>query len=341
MPVLSYRQPGLVLAIDSPASRQQVCDLQHDLRSLGYLRRGIDGAFGPGTRKAVMAFQYDLLKNAGRGSDGSAPVRVVDYNRGRVTAVDGRVDQSLVAVLSDVLDDAAFPKLPFSKNPAEDNRKIAVSIAALPSTRAPTPYLVAILKQESGLMHFVVPSGGDQDDFVVVGTDTNSGDPNVITSRGYGAGQFTLFHHPPRPEEVAGPILDPGHNVARAADLLRDKFDGFVNGPTSTADDRIAEIGRGPLRICKYAPSDPRYMTDCRNCALNAGFTTTSPGLPVFAGSSTTWAPTQYYGTATYRNVPVRDRIGCDWPYAVRRYNGGGINSYHYQVKVLKNLAAG
>ncbi len=132
MPALSYRQPGLVIAIDSPASRQQVCDLQHDLRSLGYLRRGIDGAFGPGTRKAVMAFQYDLLKNAGKGSDGSAPVRVVDYNRGRVSAVDGRVDQSLVAVISDVLDDAAFPKLPFSKTPAEDNRKIAVSIAALP-----------------------------------------------------------------------------------------------------------------------------------------------------------------------------------------------------------------
>lgn len=341
MPALSYRQPGLVLAIASPASKQQVCDLQHDLRSLGYLRRGIDGAFGPGTRKAVMAFQYDLLKNAGRGSDGSAPVRVVDYNRGRVTAVDGRVDQSLVAVISDVLDDAAFPKLPFSKTPAADNRKISVEIAALPSTRVPTPYLCASRKQESGMMHFVVPSGGDQDDFVVVGTDTNSGDPNVITSRGYGAGQFTLFHHPPRPEEVAGPILDPGHNVARAADLLRDKFDTFVNGPTSVADDRIAEIGKGPLRLCKYAPSDPRYMTDCRNCALNAGFTTTSPGLPVFPGSSTTWAPTQYYGTATYQNVPVRERIGCDWPYAVRRYNGGGINSYHYQVKVLKNLAAG
>ncbi|MET0400693.1 MAG: peptidoglycan-binding domain-containing protein [Longimicrobiaceae bacterium] len=341
MPALSYRQPGLVLAIDSPGTKQQVCDLQHDLRSLGYLRRGIDGSFGPGTKKAVMALEYDLLHNTGRGSDGSAPVRVVDYNRGRVSAVDGRVTQALVEVISDILDDPNFPTLPFSKTAAADNQKIAGQIAALPSTRVPTPYLVAILKQESGLMHFVVPSGGDQDDFVVVGTDTNSGDPNVITSRGYGAGQYTLFHHPPRPEEVTGVILDPGRNVARAADLLRDKFDGFVNGPTSTADDRIAEIGTGPLRICKYAPTDPRYMTDCRTCALDAGFRTTSPGQPVFPGSSTTWAPTQYYGTATYQNVPIRERIGCDWPYAVRRYNGGGINSYHYQVRVLKNLASG
>lgn len=339
MPVLSYRQPGLVLAVDSPAARQQVCDLQHDLRSLGYLRRGIDGAFGPGTQQAVRALQFDLLHNAGTGSDGSAPVRVVDYNRGRVAAVDGRVDQSLVEVISDILDDARFPKLPFSKTPAADNQKIAIQIAALPSTRVPTPYLVAILKQESGMMHFVVPAGADQDDFVVVGCDTNSGDPSAITSRGYGAGQYTLFHHPPRPEEVTGLILDPGHNVARAADLLRDKFDGFVNGPTSTADDRIAEIGKGPLRICKYAPSDPRYMTDCRACCAAAGFRDTAAGLPVFPGSSTTWAPTQYYGSASYKNVPVREKIGCDWPYAVRRYNGGGINSYHYQAKVLKNLA--
>ncbi|MEW5931192.1 MAG: peptidoglycan-binding domain-containing protein [Gemmatimonadota bacterium] len=339
MPVLSYRQPGLVLAIGSPAAKQQVCDLQHDLRALGYLRRGIDGAFGPGTQKAVRALQFDLLHNAGKGSDGSAPVRVVDYNRGRVAAVDGRVDQTLVEVISDILDDTRFPKLPFSRTPAADNQKIAIQIAALPSTRVPTPYLVAILKQESGLMHFVVPAGADQDDFVVVGTDTNSGDPSVITSRGYGAGQYTLFHHPPRPEEVTGLILDPGHNVARAADLLRDKFDGFVAGPTSTADDRIAEIGRGPLRICKYAPSDPRYMTDCRACCAAAGFRDTAPGLPVFPGSGTVWAPTQYYGTASYKNVPVRERIGCDWPYAVRRYNGGGINSYHYQAKVLKNLA--
>ena len=339
MPVLSYRQPGLVISTASPASHQQVCDLQKDLRALGYLRRGIDGAFGPGTQRAVMALQNDLLRNAGNGSDGSAPVRVVDYNRGRVAAADGRVDQGLVECISEMLDDARFPKLPFSVDPAGDNRKIAIQIAALPSTRVPTPYLVAILKQESGLMHYVVPRGGDEDDFVVVGTDTNSGDPNVITSRGYGAGQYTLFHHPPRQEEVDQFILDPGHNVERAAALLRDKFDGFVNGPTSTADDRIAEIGRGALRICKYAASDPRYMTDCRACAAAAGFRSIRPGLPVFPGSSTAWAPTQYYSTASYDGVPVREKIGCDWPYAVRRYNGGGINSYHYQAKVLKNLA--
>lgn len=339
MPTLSYRQSGLVMSATRPGSKQQVCDLQRDLRSLGYLRRGIDGQFGGGTQKAVMALQHDLLRNDGRGSDGHAPVRIIDYNRGRVTAADGVVTQALVECIAEMLDDVRFPKLPLSPTPADDNRKIAVRIAALPSTRVPTPYLVAVLKQESGMMHFAEPRGADdQDTFVVVGTDANSGDPNVITSRGYGAGQYTLFHHPPRPEEVAGVILDPGQNVERAAELLRDKFDGFVNGPTSSADDRVAEIGRGPLRICKYAPSDARYMTDCRACAAAAGSRGIRQGLPVFAGSTTTWAPTQYYATASYDGVPVREKIGCDWPYAVRRYNGGGINSYHYQARVLKFL---
>lgn len=339
MPTLSYRQPGLVLEIGSAASRSQVADLQRDLRALGYLRRGIDGDFGPGTARAVRALQHDLLRNSGGGSDGKAPVRVVDYNRGRVAGVTGKVDQKLVECIAEMLDDARFPKLPAAQDPAEENRKVAVRIAALPPTRVPTPFLVAVLKQESGLMHYAVPRGSDTDSFIVVGTDTNAGDPDVITSRGYGAGQYTLFHHPPRPEEVSGFMLDPGKNVERAAAHLREKLDGFVNGPTSKADDRIAEIGTGPLRLCKHAPSDPRYMTDCRACCTAAGTRSIRPGLPVLPGSSTKWEPTQYYAKASYDGVPVREKLGCDWPYAVRRYNGGGINSYHYQVKILKNLA--
>ena len=42
-------------------------------------------------------------------------------------------------------------------------------------------------------------------------------------------------------------------------------------------------------------------------------------------------------GSRTKR-VPARATLGCDWPYAVRRYNGGGVNSYHYQYEVLQRL---
>ena len=52
--------------------------------------------------------------------------------------------------------------------------------------------------------------------------------------------------------------------------------------------------------------------------------------------------PTQYYemSSPAYRNVPVPSAVECDWPYAVRRYNGAGINSYHYQVRVMQHLLA-
>jgi hypothetical protein len=192
-------------------------------------------------------------------------------------------------------------------------------------------------------MHFAVPAqqSGDEDSFIVLGTDRNAGDRHVITSRGYGAGQYTLFHHPPRPEDVTGVMLDPVKNVQRAARELREKFDRFVVGPDSRADDRIAEIGTSQaraLRECRFAPGDPRRMRDCVTCVAAAGTRTVSPGLPVHAGASTRWAPVpELYSMPTFA-MPARERLGCDWPYAVRRYNGGGLKSYHYQARVLRNL---
>jgi hypothetical protein len=42
----------------------------------------------------------------------------------------------------------------------------------------------------------------------------------VVTSRGYGAGQYTLFHHPPAPQEVTDLMLNVTKNVQRAAGEL-------------------------------------------------------------------------------------------------------------------------
>ncbi len=61
-------------------------------------------------------------------------------------------------------------------------------------------------------------------------------------------------------------------------------------------------------------------------------------GRPVHPGASLKWEPTQHYPSATYPDVSDRTGFACDWPYAVRRYNDGGINSYHYQARVLINL---
>lgn len=341
MLALRYRQPGLLLKRGGDASPAQVRELQHHLRQLGYLREFIDGKYGSGTERAVRALQHDLQKNDGRGRDGRAPVRVCDYNDGRVGRVTGMVNQNMVECISAMLDDPAFPKLPLATDPKAENRRVRARLAALPAGQVPVPFLMAVLMQESGLKHYREPGPGDEDAYIVVGLDTNAEADHIITSRGYGAGQYTLFHHPPAAAEVRDFVLDPARNVSKAAGELREKFDRFVAGPTANtrADDRTAELGAGPLRLCKYSAGDSRYMTDCVQCARDAGLVNIHSGsTPVFAGSSLKFAPTQYYKSGSYTGVPRRAGIGCDWPYAIRRYNGAGINSYHYQARVLLHL---
>jgi hypothetical protein len=220
------------------------------------------------------------------------------------------------------------------------NRDAFNKVASLPSDTVPTPFLLGVTLQESDGMHFHQPGAGDNDGFVTVGLDhNNKAAPTAITSRGYGIGQFTLFHHPPRPEEVSSFISDPAQNVTTAIKELREKFDGFIIGPADKADDRIHEAGTGPLRMCQFAPGDPRRMKACVQCLRDSGVTQIVAGqTPVFAGTSETYQKTQYHA-GSYNNVPVRKNIPCDWPYAVRRYNGSGPNSYDYQAEILIKIA--
>ena len=337
---LSYARDGLTLSA-SPTASSLVSDLQSDLRALGYHRGPIDGVYLSVTTRAVSALQYDLLNNTGKSSDGDgqAPVALTDYNKGRVAAVTGVVDQNLVACIADMLDDSAFPKLPSSDSPASDNRKALLAVAAMPGGQVPFPFLYGILMQESGCQHFHVPAGGNQDDFVTVGLDTNdTAQPVHVTSRGFGMGQYTLFHHPPTVDEVSDFISDPVENVKQAVAELREKFDKYVNGPADQADDRIHDVGHGPLRLCQYDATDARYLSDCVNCLKQAGTQKIIAGkTPIYDGSSTMYAHTQYHA-GSYDNVPVRKNIPCDWPYAVRRYNGSGPNSYDYQAEVLSKI---
>jgi len=339
---LSYQAPGLVLGRAGGGTAEQVKDLQRDLRRLGYLATGIDGDFGRLTERAVKALQYDLLHNRGEGPDGNAPVRVRDYNRSRVAGISGVVDQNLAACIADMLADERFLTVPSCANPREENDRVSELAAqeARPAG-APAPFLAAILKRESGLRHYREPEPDNDDSFVLVGLDRNAAEPEAVTSRGFGVGQYTLFHHPPAKAEFDEYVADAAKNLQHAALELRDKFDRFVNGntPGTRADDRQAEFGRGPLRVCKYAPSDPRFLTDCRRCLQEAGTTEIRAGVTRFyEGARPVYEPTQYHPERHYEGVPVRARIGCDWPYAVRRYNGGGLNSYHYQTKVLLSV---
>jgi hypothetical protein len=340
-----YQKPGLVLRQQGQASAEDVRALQTDLRALGYLKAGIDGDFGGGTAGAVRALSYDLLNNTGASSqgDGPASVRMVDYNRQRVPAKTAEVDQAFASCIADLMADSAVPKLPRSDDAAADNRRIVASMLANPSKVAPTPFLMAMMLQESSGSHFQVPSGSSTDSFITVGLDRNdASDRDHITSRGYGAGQATLFHHPPREEEIQRVMIDPLGNLQGAYAELRDKLDHFVVGQTSgtRADDRTAEHPLLPLRLCRYAPTDPKYMRDCQRCAAEARSVTIDRGTPLYAGASESYQPDGVYRSVLYPNVPDRADFRCDWPYAARRYNGSGVHSFVYQTIVLRNLLA-
>lgn len=345
MPSRAYKKPGLILSrgLDA-ASPLQVKELQRDLRQLGYLFRGINGDFGHVTEQAVKALQHDLLNNHGESlkNDGNAPVSLSDYNKGRVVNVDGIMDQNLANCISNMLDDDEYPKLPFAEKPAEANDKVISQLDRLKSDDVPLPFLKAIFKQESGLQHFYVPRNADEDCYIVVGMDTNAEQKHIITSRGYGLGQYTLFHHPPKKSEVKDFMLGVKGNISKAIEELKNKFDNFVNGPPGgrRADDRFADgRSQNQLLICKYNESDPNYLTDCRKCATDAGtHDIIADETPYYTGSIHTYRKTQYH-PGSYKNVPIRKNIPCDWPYAMRRYNGSGVNSYNYQARVLKHLA--
>ncbi len=315
-----------------------VREAQRHLRALGYVKKGIDGKFGPGTELAVRSLQFDLIHTDDTAS--GAPVSIRSYNKGRVTEVSGILNPNTAACIQDILNDPEFILLPSSENPESENARID----QIESENVPMPFLKVILQQESGMRQFEVPRGEDEDNFVLIGLDRNDEDrPDHITSRGYGTGQYTLFHHPPKREEVDDFMISIERNVAEAAEELREKFDHFVNGEDSgtRADDRIVEFGTGPLRLCKYQSDDPRYLTDCRQCAISAGETDIIAGQTRFyEGSNRIYEITQYHRDERLTGVPVRQNMGCDWPYAVRRYNGSGVNSYWYQSKVLLRLKA-
>jgi hypothetical protein len=332
-------------ATPNGSRREAVRQLQTDLRALGYLRAGIDAALGPATQSAIAALQWDLLHNDGQSakSDGPAPLAIRDYNRGKLTSVTGEYDAPTAECVAAMKADDRFFKLPDTADARGANARIPDAIAALDDARVPPPFLRAIAQQESECRHWHEPAGEDTDTFVTVGLDTNDrACPFRITSRGFGAVQPTLFHHPPRPEEIRA-IADLAANLRIGASALRAKFENFVvsASPSARADDRLAEIGASPLRACRYEGGDPRYMKDCANCARRVDTLDILPGrTSLYPNAGLVYEPTSYYRRADYSQVPNRANFGCDWPYAVRRYNGSGVNSYLYQVKVLKYLAA-
>jgi hypothetical protein len=72
---------------------------------------------------------------------------------------------------------------------------------------------------------------------------------------------------------------------------------------------------------------------------VTATLTNVAGVTPFYVGAGLTYQKTQYH-VGSYTRVPVCSAIPCDWPYAVRRYNGSGVNSYDYQAEVLQKVLA-
>ncbi|MGH7120349.1 MAG: peptidoglycan-binding domain-containing protein [Acetobacteraceae bacterium] len=336
----AYRLAGLCRAVGTDHGLVQV--LQRDLRALGYLWRGIDGEFGLLTQAAVRALQYDLLHNDGRstGKDGDAPVAVKSFSQG-VRDVTGIVDPALADSIEALLGEDRVPKLPSSRDAATANRDAFAEIFRAAGRRVPMPFLLAMFQQESGCRHYAVPKPpGDADSYVIIGLDRDSKDADHILSRGYGIGQYTISHHPPRPEEVSGFIADPLRNIEQAVDVFVDKFEKWVRGAAGARDYRAEHPALNALRLCRYAPSDPSYMSACRDCAATAGKHDLGPDSPLYKGTRQTYGEVHHHRPTTYRGVPDRADFQCDWPYAMRRYNGCGPDSFNYQAIILGSLLA-
>src|SRR5690349_16949602 len=140
---LPYQRPDISIGKGQPNAPSDVRALQHDLRVLGYLQSGIDGAFGAGTDRAIRALQYDLLNNDGQGSDGRAPVPLTSFNMGsagaRVKEVTGILDAALADAIADILSHPSVGKLPSAEDPVVENNKALNAIGSTSNSKAPAP----------------------------------------------------------------------------------------------------------------------------------------------------------------------------------------------------------
>ena len=265
---LPYQQPGLTLSRAGSAQPDMVRSLQRHLRVLGYKGAGINGVYDNATERAVRSLQIDLLKPTQPAGSSSG---ISHYNSdtaggARVTAVTGIVDQALAGCIGAMLADAQFAELPESDNAAGDNTRALAAIRTHTGSVAPSPFVVAIVQQESSGRHYLVPRAGDEDAFVTIGLDRNSKtEPDEITSRGYGLGQYTLEHHPPTAGEVRDFIRDPSTT-----------FSGFTsccerNSIVPWSDLTIARMtGRPSIRCCHsgYVAMHPRTPAICRTARI-------------------------------------------------------------------------
>jgi len=253
---------------------------------------------------------------------------------GNYSAVNDTVTNALVVTMESMVQDPEIGVVYGTKDYEGANSKVELRIKGFSSEEFPQPLMGAILYEETGLRWF------RPDGYPTIGLDFNDkSNPERITSRGFFVSQRTLFKYPVDQSRIDSmDSLDEDLNFFSRH--LENKYKKYiVSSKPSVRDDlRLESFSKSELRGCKYSPDDSKYMIDCKNCVEGLKRRDYPLGVRLAKGSSWKLRKTRYHKRDGYKNMPDFKEFPCDYLFAIRRYNGGGINSFHYLMQVLEHL---
>lgn len=274
-------------------------------------------------KRGIKSLQFELLYNP--------ELSKINYTG----KLDGERTHVLREALKKMWDCSDIPRITKVDNPSEANSKIREIIENKLKSSFPKPLVLAVLEQESNLMWY------RKDGYPTIGLDYNNKvQPYVITSRGLFLSQRTVFDYPFKQEQL-NQYDSVEVDLNFVVDLLNLKYDKFIvsKDPKTNDDLRSSSFGSEDLRGCKYETSDSRYKSDCKNCVWSGDLRDYKKDRSVL-GDKKQWVlkSSQYHKIKQYLQFPDYSKFPCDYLFSIRRYNGSGINSFHYLMRVLKHL---
>lgn len=275
--------------------------------------------------RAVKSLQHEILSNDS----------LKKFNQGRVTAVDGESSLGILAVLQDMSKSPSLARLSPALNPSKGNQAMKERLSGYLNSKFPTPLVMAVLTQETNLKWY------RKDGYPLVGLDYNSDEDYIITSRGLFYSQRTIFSYPISKKEFDS-MNDLESDMEFFFDHIFGKYQNFVVSSSAKARDdlrySVPEFKDLDLRGCKYEESDSKYMKDCKACLKECPSKDYLMGDSLLGNGRWIIKPTHYHRIQDYEGFPDFHHFPCDYVFTIRRYNGSGINSFHYLMRVLAHL---
>lgn len=296
--------------------------LEEYLRSLMFIKQ-IKKNNTDDVKKGIKALQFELRNNPSLS------------HFGYEGKIDGVESPELLNIVEKMWEDPSIPVVSKVNNPDQANDQISSIMKTSLSKVFPNPLALAVLKQETHWKWF------RSDGYPTVGLDfNNKSQPYVITSRGLFLSQRTIFNYP-FPQESLDSFDSVSEDLKFVINALDLKYKRYVVSADVRARDdlRFKSFGDQPLRGCKYEQSDERFMKDCKNCVWSGKLKDYKEGKSLIdVPGKWVLKPSIYHRNKDYLGYPDYEDFPCDYVYAIRRYNGSGVNSFHYLMRVLDHL---